>query len=705
WTWVVNSLWSDPLSDPAPYYPGDAYVDWVGLDSYNWGRNPAQPDKWTSPEQTLTPTLKAVREIAPSKPVAIVENAASEYGGNKADWIREMLTTYLPHHPEIKAYLWFNWNFPKGSIRSDWPIESSPPAQQQFRKAIQSGAFVSGPVSLPALTKVPPPASGAGPAQPGDLSPAAEMAGGPDLAIASDGTATAVWSAREGSGSDFAVFARRIGFDGSAGPVHRLSAPGEDALAPRVALAPDGTATVVWMRSDGADFRIQTRRIGADGTPEETTLTLSGATQDAMAPQVAVAPDGAATVVWKRFDGFHYLVQARRIAADGTSPGAAQRLSEPKQDAVEPTVAVVADGTATVVWSRFDGADSVVQTRRVEADGTLEASIEDLSAAGESAIEPRLALGPGGEATVVWNRFDGANWIVQARRLLADGEAEAGTVNLSAPGRSAAEPQLALDPAGRATVLWSRFDGSGFVVQARRLDAAGTPEGAAVNLSAAGADAADPRLAVGEDGTASVLWSRFDGSRWIVQRRDLAPAGALGAVENLSSAGWSSGDAALARGAEGTLTMVWRRFDEDGDAVQAKTVPGPRPPLPPPPPPPEPPTSAGSPLPGAVVALPPVAVDGALRIERVRLDRRRGTATLVVKVPGPGALSLSGALPRPRLVPGASTVDLRVVPLPGKRRLLRQKGVLRLRVTVHFAPLAGAASKQTLTLRLRRSSP
>ena len=82
--------------------------------------------------------------MAPTKPLAIVETASSEYGGNKTDWIREMLTTYLPHHPEIGAFLWFNWNFKKGDKRADWPIESSAPAQQEFRKAIQSGVFVPG---------------------------------------------------------------------------------------------------------------------------------------------------------------------------------------------------------------------------------------------------------------------------------------------------------------------------------------------------------------------------------------------------------------------------------------------------------------------------------------------------------------------------------------------------------------------------------
>lgn len=694
WAWVVNSIWSDPASKPEPYYPGDAYVDWTGLDSYNWGRNPAQPDKWLTPEQTITPTLELIRKVAPTKPVAIVENASSEHGGNKTDYIREMLTTYLPHHPEIGAYLWFNWPFPKGELRADWPIETSAPAQQQFRKSIQSSVFVPGPVSLPSLTKVAPPVAGpADPPQAADLSGAAEMAGGPDVAVAPDGTATVVWSAR--SGGTFAVFARRIAPDGTPGATLQLSASGQDALAPQVALAPDGRATVVWMRHDGADFRIQARRITPAGTPEEATRTLSGSGQDAAAPQVDVAPDGEATVVWKRFDGFHYLVQARRIAPDGTSEGTSQRLSESGRDAVEPQVAVADDGTATVVWSRFDGSDSIVQERRVEPDGTLEESAANLSAAGESAIQPRVEVAPDGAATVVWNRFDGANWIVQSRRIGAAGAPEGSAQSLSAGGRSAAEPQLAIDSAGAATVVWDRFDGGSFVVQARRLNPTGTPVGAAVQLSAGGRDAADPQLALSPDGTATVLWSRFDGSHWVVQRRDLSGTGSLGSTQVLSTSGRSAGDPALAWGSDGTLVMSWKRFAGSGDVVQVGTVL-----KPPPAPPPKPKTGTST---GTRAGADEDAVDNSFQIAEVRRNRKRGTATLAVVVPGPGRLVLDGAVFQRRQVGGAGRFTLRVVPKPAKRLLLRRTGSARLKVTVTFAPAGGEPNSRTLSLRLRRA--
>ena len=130
-------------------------MDWVGVDAYNWGRNPLQPDRWTTPEETLTPTLNRLRQIAPGKPICVCENASTEIGGDKAAWISAMLRTYLPNHPEIKAYLWFNWNVQQNGGRWDWPIESSPRAQNAFRRGIRDRTYRSTLPPMPPLAKVP----------------------------------------------------------------------------------------------------------------------------------------------------------------------------------------------------------------------------------------------------------------------------------------------------------------------------------------------------------------------------------------------------------------------------------------------------------------------------------------------------------------------------------------------------------------------
>jgi Glycosyl hydrolase family 26 len=188
WAWVVNTIWEkdgDVQDDPTPYYPGDAYVDWVGVDAYNWGRNPLQPDGWVTAEESIQPTLEVLEEIAPGKPVCVCESASTEIGEgaleeDKATWIHEMLDEYLPSRPRIKAYVWFNWNVEQGGYGSgggqwDWPIESSPEAEAAFREEIQSDTYLSILPPLMPLTKVPvPPSSSSPPASDSDPAPASD---------------------------------------------------------------------------------------------------------------------------------------------------------------------------------------------------------------------------------------------------------------------------------------------------------------------------------------------------------------------------------------------------------------------------------------------------------------------------------------------------------------------------------------------------
>jgi hypothetical protein len=643
WTWITNAIWYDPLSDPTPYYPGNAYVDWAGIDSYNWGLGPAQSDKWRNPDATLTPTLDIVNELTNGeRPVAIVEEASSEYGGNKADWIREMLTTYVPHHPEIGAYLWFNWNAQKNGVRFDWPIESSPTAQQAFRRGIQGSLYASAPVSLPALTKVPPPPPGAADATQGaDLSAAAEMATGADVAVAADGTATVTWSARDGGA--FAVYARRISPEGTPGATVLLSDPTQDALDPHVAVAPDGTATVAWVRSDGSSLLVQARRIAPDGTPEAGTKNLSQTGRDASAPQLTVAADGTATVVWQRFDGFNYLVQERRLdpAGNRIPPDSVNVLSASGADAVEPQVAAGPAGIATVVWSRYTSTGAAVEARRIEASGAPAGATAVLSPAERNAVQPRVATSADGGAAVVWTVSEGGHTLIQGLRLDPLGNPLSLPLLLSAAGRDAVEPDLAVGPDGTATAVWERFDGAAFVIQGRHLLADGSLA-APVDLSATGADAAEPGVAVSPGGAATVLWSRSDGSRFLVQRRDLGATGTLGATETFSAAGRDAGAPAVAWGSDGTLAATWRRFNGRGDVVQAKFVPRPAPPPTPEPPPDSPSTTPSGSGKRTSSKAAPRTVDNSFTIGKPSLNRRRGTASLPVTVPGPGLVTVEG---------------------------------------------------------------
>lgn len=126
WIWAPNG--GGP-GNMAAMYPGDDYVDAVGLDAYNWGTTQSW-SRWQTPDEVFGPWLEQLRSIAPGKQIIITETAGTETGGSKADWISALLP-YLKAQPDVTGFLWFNLN-----KETDWRISSSTAASNAFAAAL-----------------------------------------------------------------------------------------------------------------------------------------------------------------------------------------------------------------------------------------------------------------------------------------------------------------------------------------------------------------------------------------------------------------------------------------------------------------------------------------------------------------------------------------------------------------------------------------
>ncbi|HEY2056133.1 MAG TPA: glycosyl hydrolase [Solirubrobacterales bacterium] len=156
WVWCPNVDWNGNVQSIGNTYPGNAYVDWIGLDGYNWGTNPSHPGGWQSFDQLYRSSYRyLVESVAPTKPMMIAEVASSEYGGSKAAWIREMLTKVPTEYRDVRALLWFD----KYDDGMDWPIESSSAASAAFAEGIQSPSFVGNSFSSLSTAVIQPAAS------------------------------------------------------------------------------------------------------------------------------------------------------------------------------------------------------------------------------------------------------------------------------------------------------------------------------------------------------------------------------------------------------------------------------------------------------------------------------------------------------------------------------------------------------------------
>jgi beta-mannanase len=156
WAWVPNVDVNGTMTSMASLYPGEAYVDWTGLNGYNWG---SAAGAWMSFSQVFKSSYATLLQIAPTKPVMIGEVASEESGGSKAAWITDMLATQVPQNfPKIKALLWFNWRIYEKSAYWNWEIESSSTAKTAFQQGIASPYYARGGSfgNLPLLTKIQP---------------------------------------------------------------------------------------------------------------------------------------------------------------------------------------------------------------------------------------------------------------------------------------------------------------------------------------------------------------------------------------------------------------------------------------------------------------------------------------------------------------------------------------------------------------------
>jgi cellulose synthase (UDP-forming) len=130
WVWSPVARRMDP-----GLYPGDAYVDAVGLSGFNGGTELRAYLGWRSFADIFGRWIERVMQLAPGKPIEISEVSTVERGGSKAAWIRDLFSA-VQRWPAIDTVIWFN-----AAKEADWRIESSPASTRAFREAVHPAVF------------------------------------------------------------------------------------------------------------------------------------------------------------------------------------------------------------------------------------------------------------------------------------------------------------------------------------------------------------------------------------------------------------------------------------------------------------------------------------------------------------------------------------------------------------------------------------
>lgn len=332
-----------------------------------------------------------------------------------------------------------------------------------------------------------------------------------------------------------------------------------------------GDVVAAWVRTDGSSQIVEVASRPAGG--EFSVQPLQSATGSAGNVGVAVNGQGDAIVVWRRSTTTNEVWTSVRPAGGDFGPPQAL-AAVPGKNALEPSVAVNDAGAMMVVWylvnSDTDNKQTIYGAYRPPGGGFTTTPISTADAWNQS---PRVVLDSSGKATVVWSYWDGAS-INIARVRIRSADGSLGTQrNLSATAPTGF-PMFAtvdLDNAGNALAVWSHWNGIAFDVEGASRPAAADSW---TNLPSFGQSASasfgsEPQVAVDPSGNGLAVWRAASNT---IQAASRAAGGAFGSAQ-LGISAPTATTPRVVLDAAGNATSVWARSDGEGQRIEAATRP------------------------------------------------------------------------------------------------------------------------------------
>jgi hypothetical protein len=125
----VKFLWSPYNTDNGayrPFYPGNEWVDYVGVTSLNWGCWGGR--SWRDLSGILRRPLAAVRNVSRSsanpqgKPIILPEVGSNYDCGDKAGWITRGYQHAYKKYPNIRAMVYLDYDLATAAGQPDWRL-------------------------------------------------------------------------------------------------------------------------------------------------------------------------------------------------------------------------------------------------------------------------------------------------------------------------------------------------------------------------------------------------------------------------------------------------------------------------------------------------------------------------------------------------------------------------------------------------------
>ncbi|PKN39251.1 MAG: hypothetical protein CVU62_03395 [Deltaproteobacteria bacterium HGW-Deltaproteobacteria-2] len=301
-----------------------------------------------------------------------------------------------------------------------------------------------------------------------------------------------------------------------------ISPDAQNAGYPSVAMDNNGNAIIVWQQSDGTGYGLNTQifkseyRNGTWANPSNLSDNISPDGSQVLAPEVAMDNNGNAIIVWMQYDGANYQVfKSEYRNGSWTHPAnLADNISPDGQDAEFPHIAMDNNGNAIIVWDQNGG---TFKSEYRNGSWIHPANLSDhINPAGGGAYNTEVAMDNDGNAIIVWEESDGfdsqifkseyrnGSWIHPSSL----------TDNISPDGSDARVSHVAMDNDGNAIIVWMQYDGPNYqIFKSEYRNGIWThPSSLTNNISLDGTDAEYPNLAMDDNGNAIIVWNQSDGT-------------------------------------------------------------------------------------------------------------------------------------------------------------------------------------------------
>jgi PKD domain len=332
-----------------------------------------------------------------------------------------------------------------------------------------------------------------------------------------------------------------------------------------------GNVTSAWIRSDPGfiNVEIATRAAGGGFSGQ----VLQTGTGSAGSLTMAVNRNGDAIIAWVR-QGAVGEIWASTRPAGGNFSVPQVIASVPGSFVSDPSVGINQAGAMMVVWRLTNATETVWGAYRPPGGSFNSAPISSSDPWNQS---PRVVLDETGRATIVWSYWDGhpvapGQNIARVRIRQPNGTlGMQRNLSGSVPTGHPMFATVGLDSAGNAVAVWSQFNGAVYEVQGASRTAASDTW---TNLPTFGQSAtasfgSEPQVAVDASGNAVAIWRAANNT---INAASRAPGGSFSAAQTGISAPTAVGPRVVLD-PSGNAVAIWRRSDGADSRIESAVRP------------------------------------------------------------------------------------------------------------------------------------